>query len=286
MPTDPKQELLVAIAGPAVNVAIAAVLAAVLWGMGDFPRSVWPGTLLEGSFLGNLMRVNLFLVAFNALPAFPMDGGRVLRALLAQRMDYVKATDIAATVGQMMAILFGVAGLLVFANPLLLLIAFFVYMGAEAEAQLVRTRVALEDVPVRAAMMTRFRTLAPLDTLRTAADELLAGAQQDFPIVQDGGFTGLLLRRDLVRGLQEAGPDSPVSQFTTAVPRVLAPSELLEDALQTMRSANCTSLPVAENGELLGIVTLENVGELIMVQTAVRGADTGARDPRDLMRAA
>ena len=281
MPSDPKQELLVAIAGPAVNVVIAAVLAAALWATGNFPRTVLPGDILESSFFANLMRVNLFIVAFNLLPAFPMDGGRVLRALLARRIDYVRATDIAAQIGQLMAILFAVAGLFVFGNIWLLFIAIFVYMGAEAEAQLVRTRVAIEDVPVRAAMMTRFRTLAPHDTLRKAADELLAGAQQDFPVVNEHGCEGLLLRRDLVRGLQEAGPESRVDQFLTPIPRVLKPAELLEDALNTMRSSECTSLPVADNGELLGLVTLENVGELIMVQTAVRGAAATPREPRE-----
>jgi Zn-dependent protease len=138
MPDDPGQELVVALAGPAVNLAIAGLLGVWLT-LGGF---VSPGglSLTDGSLAARLLSVNLALVVFNMLPAFPMDGGRVLRALLARRTSYVRATDVAATIGRGMALLFGVAGLVW--NPMLILIALFVWTGAGQEAAMVRNRAA------------------------------------------------------------------------------------------------------------------------------------------------
>ena len=138
MPDDPRQELVVALAGPAVNVAIAGLLGIWLFLTGF--ATVDGLSLSGGSFAARLLSVNLALVAFNMLPAFPMDGGRVLRALLAQRTSYVQATDLAATIGRGMAVLFGIAGLLW--NPMLILIALFVWIGAGQEARMVRSRAA------------------------------------------------------------------------------------------------------------------------------------------------
>jgi Zn-dependent protease len=160
MPDRPVQELWVALAGPAVNVAIAAVL--FLWLVGT--RTLVPLESLSvvgGPFVERLLVVNLFLAVFNLIPAFPMDGGRVLRALLAMRIDYVRATRIAATVGQGVALLFGFVGL--FANPFLILIALFVWSGASQESAMVQARSALGGVPVESAMITDFRTLHPSD---------------------------------------------------------------------------------------------------------------------------
>ena len=156
MPDEPRQELLVALAGPAVNVALAVALLGVIQlgaGLAAPGKVVWGG----GRFLDQLLWVNVFLAAFNLLPAFPMDGGRVLRALLAMRMDYVRATRIAASIGQTIALVFGYWGL--FGNPFLLLIALFVWVGAAQEANMVRLRSALARVPIGRAMITDFRTL-------------------------------------------------------------------------------------------------------------------------------
>src|SRR5690606_40698437 len=139
----------------------------------------------------SLMWLNLILAGFNMLPAFPMDGGRVLRSLLAVRMDYAHATQIAANVGQGMAILFGIVGLVGF-NPILLFIALFVYVGAQQEEQEAMMRAVTEVVPVRQAIMTCYSTLHPDDTLAHAMDELLAGSDQDFPVVEDGRIVGIL----------------------------------------------------------------------------------------------
>lgn len=271
MPEEPRQELVVAIAGPAVNVAIAAVLAITLLGahgLERFTATPYAATSTTG-FLANLLWVNVAMVVFNLLPAFPMDGGRVLRAFLALRMDYVKATGIAATVGQAMAILFGIVGL--FVNPFLLFIAIFVYVGAEAEAQQVRFRNVLEGIPVRRAMMTHFRTLSPEDSLGFAAEQLLAGSQTDFPVVDTGGFRGLLRRADLVRGLQDGDPDRPVSTVMTPMSDFVQVTDTLENTMNLMRERRYTAIPVMQHGNVIGLVSVENIGELVMVQSAIEG---------------
>ena len=179
MPEDPVQELWVALAGPAVNVIIAAMLLGIMAAIHGL-QSGFKVELMRGDFVARLMWVNVTLVAFNVLPAFPMDGGRVLRALLARRIGRRRATHIAATVGQGMAILFGIVGMLY--NPLLLFIALFVFLGAQGEAQLVELSSVIRGLRVRDAMQTRFRTLSADDPLHVAVEKLLAGAQQDFPI--------------------------------------------------------------------------------------------------------
>ncbi len=167
MPDEPRQELWVALAGPAVNVVIALLLFGWLRATGDWDAIDQLG-VTRGSFLERVMIANVFLVGFNLLPAFPMDGGRVLRAALAMRMEYTRATARAAAIGQGMAILFGFLGLL--GNPVLIFIAFFVWIGAAQEASMVQMKSALAGIPVRRAMLTHFRTLTPANTLGDAAD--------------------------------------------------------------------------------------------------------------------
>ena len=268
MPEEPNQELLIALAGPAVNVVIAAVLALVI--------IVVQGALvlkgfepLGGSFLIQLMLVNVILVVFNLIPAFPMDGGRVLRALLARKIAYERATEIAASVGQFVAILFGILGLMS-GNFFLLFIALFVYLGAQQEAHFVQVRSLLRGVPTRQAMVTRFRTLAPHEPLAAALDELIAGEQQDFPVTDNGQLVGVLSRGDLVKQLSEGRRDEPVADVMRRDCRTVEDHASLEDSFQLMGEEGCSMLPVVRDGQLVGILTLENVGEWMMIQSALR----------------
>lgn len=268
MPEKPMQEFWVAVAGPAVNVLIAAGLFAILLGLdraGQLREVQW----FQGRFLAQLMWVNLFIVAFNLLPAFPMDGGRVLRALLATHLGRRRATVIAANIGQGMAILFGVTGF--FINPFLIFIAIFVYLGAQAEAAHVETQSALAGLRVRDAMMTRFRTLSTQDTLARAVEELLAGSQQDFPVVTNGEIRGILRRNDLVKALAEGRRDVPVE---TAMSRECHPvdaADVLTRTLETMRTRECATVPVLAGGRLAGLLTFENISEVLMVNAALAG---------------
>jgi CBS domain-containing protein len=222
--------------------------------------------LLRGHFLARLMWVNLFLVGFNLLPAFPMDGGRVLRALLANRLGRRRATSVAANIGQAMAILFGIFGF--FYNPFLIFIAVFVYLGAQGEAAYVETQSALEGLRVRDAMLTRFRTLPATATLDEAVRELLAGLQQDFPVVSGDVLVGVLMRNDLVKAIAEGGRQARVQSAMRQNCTMIDASEPLRAAFDKMRQGECATLPVMEAGRLAGLLTLENVGELVMVSEA------------------
>lgn len=280
MPEKPVQELWVALAGPAVNVAIAAVLFAVMavrlalaWSIGpDQYFDMWNVFLHGDSLLFNLTLINVILVVFNLVPAFPMDGGRVLRAVLALVMDYVRATQIAAGVGQTVAVLFAILGLFYFDNPFLVLIALFVYVGAQQEAHMVRVRSALRGVPIRQAMVTRFRTVSPGDPLTSVIGELLAGHQQDFPVMEEGQLLGMLLRKDLLAAIAAGKQNLPINQVMRRNCQTVDESQMLEKTFQRMREAECPTVPVLREGVLVGLVTLESVGEWMMIRSALNKA--------------
>jgi CBS domain-containing protein len=221
--------------------------------------------------LSQLFWVNVALVVFNALPAFPMDGGRVLRALLAMRLDYVRATQIAARIGQAMAIVFVFVGL--FANPFLLFIGLFVWLGAAAEASMVQMRSAIGGIPVMQAMITNFRTLHPDDPLSRAVDYLTAGFQQDFPVVEGDRLVGVVTRDDLAKGLSELGPGGRVADVMQRDFVAVSPRDMLHTAFTKLQDCNCHTLPVVHDGRLVGVVTADNLAEVLMIQEALKEAN-------------
>ncbi len=275
MPEDPNQELLVAVAGPAVNVVIAAVLLVSLGLAGRLPtlRQVETISWTGHDFFTSLVAVNVWLVLFNLIPAFPMDGGRVLRALLAKRMDYTDATQTAAHVGQGIAFVFGFLGL--FFDPFLLFIALFVWMGASGEAGMVQMRTSLGGIPVQRVMLTDFQTLLPDNTLDQAVEHILSGWQQDFPVVFGTHVLGLLTRDDLMRAIAEGGTGKLVRDAMRRDPESVDSHDMLEQAVQVLHRCGCRSLPVQHNGELVGMLALENVGEFMMIRSAMRRALRG-----------
>jgi Zn-dependent protease len=273
IPEKPGQELWVALAGPAVNVVIAASLAAALtirhaWPTELSPSGRLPDAIAANGFLFTLMNVNIFLVLFNLIPAFPMDGGRVLRALLAYRLKFATATRVAAIVGQVLAVGFAFLG--IFGNPMLLFIALFVFLGAQAESQVAQVRSGLEGIPVRDAMLTHFATLNDTDTLDIASQALLAGAQQDFPVLKDGRFVGILPRADLIAAIAGRGLTARVGDAMRAECGVVHENDMLHRVFQRMRENDCPIIPVVRAGQVIGLVTLENIGELMMIRSALR----------------
>jgi len=268
MPDDPRQELWVALAGPAVNVVIAVALFVVFQVTGtSAPLSTL--SLTSGSFLERLMIVNVLLVAFNMLPAFPMDGGRVLRALLAIRMDYTRATQLAANIGQGMALVFGLIGL--FTNPFLMFIALFVWIGAGQEAAMTQMKSALGGIPLERAMITDFQTLAPNDSLARAVELLLSGTQQDFPVVDARAVVGILTRGDLLTALARQEQRAPVAQVMRRDFLVADASDMLDITFQRLQGHECHTIPVVHHGDLVGLLTMDNVGEFLSVQAALEG---------------
>jgi Zn-dependent protease len=264
IPDVPVQELWVALAGPAVNVVVAILLFGWLQASGAW-QSIDRLAVTTGEFAERVMVANVFLAGFNLLPAFPMDGGRALRALLATRMEYTRATQWAAIIGQGMAILFAFIGLQ--GNPLLIFIALFVWIGAGQEASVVQMKSALAGIPVRSAMLTHFRTLTPTSTLGDAVDLLLTGSQQDFPVVADGRIEGMLTRSDLVKAVPRRGRDATVAESMRECPTANA-SEMLETVFSRLHSRDCHTIPVLDHGVLIGLVTMDNVGEFLMIHAA------------------
>jgi Zn-dependent protease len=265
MPDKPAQELAIAVAGPIVSLALAGgfALAGQMAGPGASADPVTPAFSVN-----ELARINLMLGLFNLLPAFPMDGGRILRALLAWRGDRLRATRIAAGIGQGLAMLLAAVGL--FANPVLIFIALFVWIGAASEAGAAQAESLLVGVPVRAAMLTEFRALGPDDTLGLGAQLLLSGSQADFPVVAaNGTVVGVLTRDVMVRGLAADGPTGRVAAWmTTQFHQTRSTTPLIELAERIQRSG-CPVVPVVDDAGLSGIVTIENIGEFLLLQGAV-----------------
>jgi len=277
MPEDPNQELLVALAGPAVNFVIAGSLFLALGLTGHWPTLRQAETIgwTGHDFLPSLVAVNVWLAIFNLIPAFPMDGGRVLRALLAKRMDYTDATHAAAHVGQAIAFVFGFLGL--FLDPFLLFIALFVWIGASSEAGMVQMHTSLSGIPVQRAMLSDFHSLQPDETLDQAVQHILSGWQQDFPVVFGDHVLGLLTREDLIRAIAQGGTGLRVRDAMRRDVQAVDSHDMLERAIQVLRQSGCRSLPVEHHGGLVGMLTLENVGEFLMIRSALRHADQARR---------
>ena len=266
MPEKPSQELIVALAGPAVNVviALALFLGVGLRGVAD------PDTVQGSDMLRQLMQINVVLVLFNLIPAFPMDGGRVLRALLATKLNYARATQIAATVGQGCAFLFGFWGL-TSGNYIIIFIALFVYIGASQEAAMAQMKDVSRGLPVSSAMVREFRTLSEHSTLEDAVDALIATSQHDFPVVDARGeVAGVLLRNDLISALRKQDPRIVVGDVMRRGVPTVTTGTCFEDAFRIMQEANVPALPVLDGMKrLVGLLTPENVSELMMIHAAM-----------------
>lgn len=264
MPDDPKKELVVALAGPAVNVVLAGVCYLFLTEIPKLENYQRFDEVFK-NFVGDLFYINIVLAVFNMIPAFPMDGGRVLRAILAMFMDYVRATQLAASLGQALAIGLGLYGLMIGAY-MAVFVAFFVWIAASQEAHVASIRSALAGVPVARAMIRQFQVLSPHQPLAEAGDQILGGFQQDFPVVEDGRVVGMLLARDIFDAFRNDRESSPVAeimhkQFVTADPH-----EMLESAFRRLQESEIRSMPVLYRGQLVGLLTPDNIGEFLMLR--------------------
>lgn len=266
LPSDPRQELVVALAGPAVNLVIGLALAMTL-------GSLRPGELENIndphlSLLERLAAANIFLVVFNLIPAFPMDGGRVLHALLAMRLGASRATEIAAKIGQAFALGLGFLGL--FGNPLLIFIAIFVYIAASGEAQMSAAQETLKGVSAAEAMETRFTPIGIDATLAEAVDALLATAQQAFPVVD--AFrkpAGLLTREDILAAVKAHGGEEPASAFMRVGIDSVRPGAPVENVLERLRDPKSPALFVTDaDGAIVGLLTREALAEVVLIRSA------------------
>jgi stage IV sporulation protein FB len=268
IPEEPRQELLIALAGPAVTVGIILLLflSTVVAGQ---PVTLHDPLAEHVPFTVRLLVVNVWVLIFNLIPAFPLDGGRVLRALLAGRLGLVRATRIAGTVGQLFAVGLGIYGVMQQA-PLVMLVAFFIFLGAGSETAAVATRVAGRGLQVSQMMVTDFRTIPVHATLAQAVDLLLSGEQREFPVVDNLGRTeGILTRDNLIRGLSRRGPDSTVAEAMTPATPTVPPTLSFQEALDRLRSSGLPALPVVDAaGSLVGLLTMDNITDLLLVRRA------------------
>ena len=266
MPDDPRQEINVAIAGPAVNFVIALLLYLYLGFLG-VQVTQDEISLTGGPFLYRLMVVNMFIGCFNLLPAFPMDGGRILRAALALRMDHLQATRKAASVGQFIAVGMGFLGMMY--NPFLLFIALFVWFGASMESNAEQLKSILGHASVRHAMLNEFHSLSPEDNLAKAVELTLAGSQKDFPVGYHNRLDKVLHHTDLIKGLQEKGKYARISDLPLQNILTADINEPLGMLLERMQGNSAQMICVTDAGEVAGLLNLENILELIRIQEAV-----------------
>ncbi len=258
MPEDPKEELIVAAAGPAVNVAIAGLLFVGLIFAGSLSLPFDISNLMNNFWL-RLLVVNITLVAFNLIPAFPMDGGRVLRSLLASQMDYVKATKIAANVGRGLAMVMGIAGFLL--NPFLILTAIFVWSGAGSEAQAVEIKAGLKGLTVRDALITQFSQVDANQALGNVYQLMLSTGQSTTPVVSNGAFLGIVRRVDLMKALERLGDRAPAYAAIGDEPGGISLEQPLADVLPKLNGSRV--LPVLEGRTLVGLVTPESIQQCL-----------------------
>jgi Zn-dependent protease/CBS domain-containing protein len=267
MPDDPRQELLVALAGPALNFVVAAVLAGIALALGGTLVPTGEIRMEPVSLLVHLSWINLMLGLFNLLPAFPMDGGRVLRALLALRMSDVRATQIAAGIGQAMAIVLGVIGL--FASPVLVFIALFLWIGATGEGRVAEAKFIAHGLPVSAAMVREFETVAPDLSISAPLRRVLETTQHDFPVVTGEAVVGMLGREAMLKAIAADGPSVLVGEVMRPNPTLLHSSDNLDDAfMQVMQTGE--ALPVVDAQQrLVGILTSESVADFFLIRQAL-----------------
>ncbi len=266
MPEKPWQEFWGAVAGPAVNFFIGAAIYIYL-----FISSGWKPvsglSMTTGPFLERILMANLALMLFNLIPAFPMDGGRVLRALLATRMDHVRATQVAASVGQGLALVFGLIGL--FYDPFLLFIALFVWIGAAQESHSLQIKDAFSGIPIQAVMQKRFNTLSTNNTLADAVKLTVDTSQHDFPVMWGDRVMGILTRANLLSGLSQYGPDQLVTSVMQREFDTAQTNERLDGVLNRLAASPGRIMPVLQDGKLIGLVSMENLGEYLMIQNAL-----------------
>src|SRR5215208_3344677 len=280
LPEKPWDEVKIAIAGPLVNVVLAPIFfgtALLLGGSLTTPPNILGGVQSAGQVFVYLGYINVALVVFNLIPAFPMDGGRVLRGLLATRLGPVRATDISSAVGQIFAAAFFLIGLLG-GNFLLALVAVFIFFGATGEAQMVRQRELTRGLSVSDVMGTRSHTetVTPYHTFGQVLDMVIHGYQEDFPVVdEDGELVGMITREEIMAAAHSPERYSSVRELMkTNVPTISSEADLFEEGLPILQQSGLRALPVTENGELVGMLTIEDVGQARLLSQLPR--KTGA----------
>jgi len=252
-----KRDIRIAVAGPLVNLFIAGVTALILLAVNPhFPFTTKP-LLYSGALLRSLVWSNLYLGLFNLLPAYPMDGGRVLRAIFSRDGDMVRATQRAVRIGHVFSILFMMVGILM-ANWWLVMIGFFLFAGAQLEERSAVFQSVLQSVRLEEVMLTDFATLSPADTLEDALEKAVHTLQDDFPVVRGSDMVGVVSRQKILDALRAEG-NGYVQAVMNRIFEVAAKQESLASAFRKLSARNLSIIPVVDEQHLVGIVTLQNL---------------------------
>jgi Zn-dependent protease len=263
-PAKPSEEFWIALTGPVVNLTIAALIFMLLYSQHRAVNFFALEQPVDGNLIDRIALGNLILAGFNLLPAFPMDGGRMLRAILSRLKSEYEATRIATWSGRMLAISMGLYGFIYM--PMLAFVAFFIYLGAANEGAASRGRSLTQGIPVRAAMVTEYHTLPHGSTIRDAANLLLSTSQQDFPVMLGDQVIGLLSRTALLRGMALEGPEAYIAGFMEREYNGLPPDQDLAEVLPMMAHAGACAL-VMQDGRLLGLLTSENLSQFLLLRS-------------------
>lgn len=267
IPEKPVEELVVALAGPAVNI----VIALITWVFVTIPTedeliiSMAKGVNGDNFFLVFLI-VNIWLAVFNLIPAFPMDGGRVLRAVLAMQFKRNIATKIAARIGQVLALGFVILGF--YFNPFLIFIGIFIMLGAQAEADYTQSKSMLHGFTVRDVLMQNYQNIESRDTIKTAVHFLLNSQNKNFLVTENDKPVGTLSRDEIIKALSEEGENEKIGNVMNKDLIFLNPDTPLEDVFQKSQQNSSNLIPVMENGQIIGTVDLENIMEFILIKEA------------------
>lgn len=269
MPEKPKEEFLVSAAGPMVNVVIAGLLwiyISVISPM-DFEAMEFE-TITARNFPLMLLGANLFIVAFNLIPAFPMDGGRLFRSALSIKMSRLKATRIAKDIGQVFAIIFILAGL--FINPFLVVIGFFILLGAKGEYEMIKYQDVLKNYAVKDIVRTEFASIGSDETLGEAAKKLVQVADSGFVVMEEGEYAGLLAKNDLIQGLSNHGKEGKVKDAMRGNIDPIHPDDALYDVYEHLQKTRNNLLPVFSDDEFVGVLDMDNLQEFFMIRKAIQ----------------
>lgn len=266
MPEKPIEELVIAIAGPLVNVLIACIafLFIDLNSMSTLIQTIQQG-VNAANFVVYFFIINLWLVLFNLIPAFPMDGGRVLRSLLALKFKHTTATNIAARIGQIIAIIFIFIGF--YSNPFLILIGVFILFSAQSEASYTKTKSLLDGYTAHDAMMTAIARLDSSQSLGEAVSMLLNGQATIFSVFHNGAIVGSLTRNEIIQGLSDFSKDVPIHSIMNRELKRVDKLESLDNVYAILSQKSYPFVVVEEEGQCIGFVDLENVVEFIMVNS-------------------
>ncbi|MFH0911187.1 MAG: site-2 protease family protein [Planctomycetota bacterium] len=269
IPEKPGQEIAMSIVGPFINLAIAALLYLFIGAWPGFAGlDIHPGS--AKAFFAALIVVNVMLAAFNMIPAFPMDGGRVLRGILALRYDYVRATSIAVSISHALSLFFIFFGLLFFSSIWLALIGFFLYLGSGAELQQVKVRSALHGIRAQEAMITDFSGLRPEEALSQVVERIYHGCQDDFPVMDETGLVGILTRNRILSAIHEHGLEATVAEVMDREFLAVSPRTPLEEVAAKLMANRKTVAAVLDRDRFTGLISESSIGRHIALRAAIR----------------